>query len=226
MKRIFDITVSFSALALLSPLFLLSAAGIKLTSPGPVFFRARRAGKGNIPFLMYKFRTMHVRQPRNASKITAAHDPRLFPFGKLLRALKIDELPQLINVFKGEMSIVGPRPEDVAIVAGHYTPWMMETLDVLPGMASPGSIDYSISDYRREQQGITVNDPERDYIDTILPMKLAIELVYIQKHSFLYDIRVIFRTMYLVVQVAFGKRIFANVPEYDEAAALLTRLSS
>src|SRR5947209_559846 len=127
-KRLFDVLVSAVALAVLSPLFLLAALGIRLSSRGPVFYRARRVARGGEPFTMHKFRTMHVHQGAAPSAITGPSDRRVFFFGALLRRLKIDELPQFWDVLRGKMSLVGPRPEDPRIVRDHYAPEHLETL--------------------------------------------------------------------------------------------------
>ena len=217
MKRFFDIVLSGVAVVLLSPLMCIAAAGIKLTSPGTVLYRAIRAGYKGRPYTMFKFRTMHMHRSSTGSKITGARDSRIFRFGRILRALKIDELPQLFNVIAGDMSIVGPRPEDAAIVERHYTSWMMETLEVRPGMASPGSLYGSMLDYTREKRGIVAEDPEKDYIDNILPMKLAVELVYVRNATLWYDLKVILRTIGLILLVLSGKREFGEFPEEQEA---------
>src|SRR5438445_11425118 len=130
-NHLFDITVSLSALLvllLLAPLLAVIVVGIRLSSKGPVFYRARRVGLHGKLFTMYKFRTMDVAGTTLASAITATHDPRVFPFGRLLRRYKIDELPQLFNILKGDMSFVGPRPEDPGIVQQYYAAPDLETL--------------------------------------------------------------------------------------------------
>ena len=119
-KRLFDITASAIALLLFGPVILLAAVGIKLCSQGPAFYCARRAGVDGVPFTLYKLRTMHVDQGRNASAVTSAADPRIFAFGSFLRKTKMDELPQLLNILKGDMSVVGPRPEDLINVERYY----------------------------------------------------------------------------------------------------------
>ena len=139
-KRLFDIVASLTALVVLSPALLIVAAGIRLLDGGPIFFLARRVGLNGELFTMHKFRTMRTEQGIAASIISSSGDRRVFPFGKFLRRSKIDELPQLYDVLRGKMSIVGPRPEDPAIVRDHYAPEHMETLKVRPGLASPGSI--------------------------------------------------------------------------------------
>ena len=212
-KRAFDIFASGVALAAFSPLMLLAAIGIKLRSPGPVIYQARRAGLNGRLYTMHKFRTMHVRIELGGSVITAPNDQRIFPFGAMLRKLKIDELPQLWDVLRGEMSIVGPRPEDPAIVRDHYTDAMRDTLKVRPGLASPGSLFGSThgDDYLDDA------DPEGSYIRNLLPVKLAVEEVYVERASLAYDASIIFRTIMLLVQTLAGRKKFPEPPELAEA---------
>src|SRR5439155_20641515 len=139
-KRLFDVVCAGVGLLLAAPLLAIAAIGIRLADPGPVLYRARRMGRGGRPFTMYKLRTMLVDHGSPGSRVTAANDPRVFRFGRFLRASKLDEFPQLVNVLRGEMSIVGPRPEDPDIVLGHYTPIHRETLTVRPGLAGPGRL--------------------------------------------------------------------------------------
>src|SRR2546429_6482941 len=138
-KRPLDVALGLLGLTLAAPLLAVAAIGIRLSSPGPVLYRARRVGRNGAGFTMYKLRTMHQREGA-ASAITGRNDPRVFPFGAWLRRTKIDELPQLFNVLRGDMSIVGPRPEDPRIVRDHFRPLHFETLRVRPGLASPGSL--------------------------------------------------------------------------------------
>lgn len=215
-KRLIDIIASAAALVVLSPLVAVAAAGILVSSPGPILFRARRAGLGGCPFTMYKFRTMHVRQGGFRSAITAAADPRVFKFGAWLRRLKVDELPQLLNVLKGEMSLVGPRPEDPRIVEAHYAPLHLETLKVLPGLASPGSI-YNYTHGER-LLGQFRGDPERLYVERLLPAKLALEMVYVREASLLYDLKIVLRTAAVIVATAAGRRNFSEPAEIKRAA--------
>ena len=143
-KRVFDIVVASLTLLAALPVLAVAALAIRLASPGPVLHRAARAGRDGRPFTMLKLRTMHVAPPgESGSRITDPADPRVFPVGALLRRTKIDELPQLVNVLRGEMAIVGPRPEDPEIVRKHYSPTHRETLRVRPGLVSPGSITTS-----------------------------------------------------------------------------------
>lgn len=202
-KRLFDIVFSFLALVLLSPVFVFASIGIAVASRGPIFYKANRAGIRGKPFTMHKFRTMHVSNS-NISKITGIHDDRIFPFGDFLRAIKVDELPQLYDILIGSMSIVGPRPEDVSIVNNYYSAKDMETLSVKPGLASPGSI----FNYTHAEEYLDDNDPENTYIEKLLPVKLAIERVYIENQSFLYDLKIILRTVVVIFLKTFGKKVF------------------
>ena len=215
-KRLFDITASTTGIIVLCPLLLLTAVGIRLTSPGPVLYRARRVGRGGRIFVMHKFRTMHV-ATESTSAITATGDARVFPLGRILRALKIDELPQLFDVLMGNMAIVGPRPEDPGIVERHYGPLGLQTLDVSPGLASIGSIyNYTHGDLCLDNAA-----PELSYVQNLLPIKLALEVVYVQNASMLLDLRIIFRTILTISMIAIGRRSFADPPEMQQAQAIL-----
>ncbi|MEM6325501.1 MAG: sugar transferase [Bacteroidota bacterium] len=216
MKRAFDLLASSAALLVLSPVLLIAASGIKASSPGPVLYRAHRMGRGGVPFTMYKLRTMHVAQP-GASAITAHGDPRVFRLGKLLRTLKLDELPQLINVLRGEMSVVGPRPEAVGIVEQHFGPLDRKMLEARPGLASPGSI----YNYTHGEKLIGVEDPEGDYLQHLMPIKNALDVVYAQRASFWYDLRIIARTCGVIASVAVGRDAFPNPPEMEHARRLV-----
>jgi lipopolysaccharide/colanic/teichoic acid biosynthesis glycosyltransferase len=215
-KRLFDLVVSGVALVLLAPVFLIAAASIRLSSPGPILFRAPRVGRGGTLFVMHKFRTMR-QGSASGSPITGARDPRVFLAGRILRSLKIDELPQLYDVFAGRMSIVGPRPEDPRIVERHYTALGRETLTVLPGLASPGSI----YNYTHGDTDLDTDDPEASYVANLLPIKLALELVYVRRATLAYDVRLILRTAVTIAQVAAGRRRFPDPAELDEARRIL-----
>lgn len=212
-KRLFDVVTAAVALITLAPLFCVAAIGIRLTSRGPILFRVRRTGRRSVLFTMYKFRTMQVDHGSFRSAITGHDDPRVFAFGSLLRRLKIDELPQLFNVLRGDMSIVGPRPEDPRIVEQHYRPEYLGTLDVRPGLASPGSI----YNYTHGEQALNGPDPEKAYVDQLLPMKLALDSIYVREASLVYDLRIIFRTVWTILTSALGKRRFADPPEMKKA---------
>ncbi|RLS30610.1 MAG: sugar transferase [Planctomycetota bacterium] len=218
-KRLFDMAAAIIGLLLLSPVFLLAFVGIKATSSGPAIYRARRMGQHGVVFVMHKFRTMHVAN-QQASVITGVADKRVFGFGRLLRATKIDELPQLYDVLTGTMSIVGPRPEDPKIVEQHYNQLARETLNVAPGLASPGSI----YNYTHGHLYLRDADPEGSYVRQLLPMKLALELVYLRRQSFTGDLLVIARTAITIVRIALGQRLFAEPPEMAEARQLESML--
>lgn len=200
-KRLVDIVIALLVLIVTSPFFLLAAIGTLVSSPGPVFYPAARIGKGGNPFIMFKFRTMHVNN--GGSAITSANDPRIFWYGSLLRNLKIDELPQFFNVLIGNMSIVGPRPEDPRIVRDHYTDWMMETLSVRPGITSPGALYY----YAYGESLVDDTDPEGSYVRNLLPSKLAIDKAYIQRASVFSDFFELIKTIIAIIGKIVGFKI-------------------
>jgi lipopolysaccharide/colanic/teichoic acid biosynthesis glycosyltransferase len=216
-KRLIDVILAGAALLVTAPLLAAAAVGVRLSSPGPVFYRGTRVGRHRRPFAMYKFRTMHAANGKPASAITAQHDPRVFAFGSWLRRSKIDELPQLWNVLKGEMSIVGPRPEDPKFVDAHYTPAHLETLEVRPGLASPGSI----YNYTHGEALLTGDDAERRYIEQLLPVKLALDVVYVRGKSLWYDVKIVARTVWAIAGTMVGRRRFAEPPEMTAARRLV-----
>lgn len=194
MKRLFDIFASGLGLLFLSPLFLVLAIWIKLDSAGPVFYRQVRVGRGNKDFRIFKFRSMRVGADKQGLITVGGHDPRITRSGYFIRKYKLDEFPQLINVFIGDMSLVGPRPE-VRKYVDMYTPAQMHVLDVRPGVTSLASIRY-----RNENELLDkAEDPDQFYIDVIMQDKLAIDLEYVQDASFLYDIKLIFRTFWEII---------------------------
>lgn len=211
-KRLFDLIFATLAILMLAPVFLVAAVAIRITSPGPVLYRARRTGRGGVDFVMYKFRTMHLVQ-KSHSVITGTHDARIFPVGRILRATKIDELPQLFNVLLGQMSIVGPRPEDPAIVAKYYGPLGHETLNVRPGLTSYGSL----YNYTHGHLLLDDSDPENSYARQLLPIKLALEVVYVRNGSLSSDLGIIIRTLLTIISIALGKRSFADPGELNAA---------
>jgi lipopolysaccharide/colanic/teichoic acid biosynthesis glycosyltransferase len=187
-------------LGLSSPLWLLIAAGIKLSDPGPVFYIASRAGLRGVPFRMFKFRTMRVAQERQ-SRIAAANDSRVFPFGALLRRFKLDELPQLLNIIRGEMAFVGPRPEDPWIVEKAYTMKDRETLDTLPGLTSPGTLYY----YAQGEQHLANEDTESSYTAGPMRKKLELDREYMQTASAASDLRVVCQTLAVLLRLKFDE---------------------
>lgn len=187
-KRLFDLFASLVGLVLLFPLFVAVAIAIKLGSPGPVFFRGQRVGRGGHLFSIYKFRSMMAGAAQRGPGITAAGDARITCVGKVLRRAKLDELPQLLNVVRGEMSLVGPRPEDPRYVA-LYTSEQRRVLDVRPGITSLASINY-----RNEETILSQSDRDNVYVSRVMPDKLAIELVYLDKQTFWRDLGVLAST--------------------------------
>lgn len=194
MKRLFDITASGLGLLVLSPLFLVLAVWIKLDSPGPVFYRQVRVGRGNKDFRLFKFRSMRVGSDKKGLITVGGHDPRVTRSGYYIRKYKLDELPQLINVFIGDMSLVGPRPE-VRKYVDLYTPEQLRVLDVRPGITDMASIRYRNENELLEQAA----DPEQYYRDVVMQDKLRINLEYVADHSFVKDLKIIFMTFKAVV---------------------------
>jgi len=189
-KRTFDIVAASAGLVVLFPIFALVALLVRLDSPGPVIFKQRRIGRGFRPFMMYKFRTMVPEAPARGRPLTVGDDPRITRVGRLLRASKIDELPQLVNVLKGEMTLVGPRPEVPRYVEFFRTDYE-EILVVRPGLTDPASLKY------RDEAAILSQaaDPEREYLDRLLPDKIRLGKEYVRRSSFWYDLSLILRTL-------------------------------
>lgn len=190
MKRLFDIFFSFIGLLILLPLFVVIAILIKLDSVGPVFFRQERMGKNFKPFFIYKFRTMVKDADRKGGQITVSGDNRVTRFGRILRKTKLDELPQLINVLKGEMSLVGPRPE-VRKYVEIYKNDYKEILKIRPGITDFASIVY------RDEESVLKDkeNPEEYYKNILLPKKIELAKEYIKIYSFSSDLKLIFLTI-------------------------------
>ena len=188
MKRVFDVTVATLGLIGLAPVFLIISLWIKVTSPGPIFYRARRVGRNEVLFSLYKFRSMIVNADQFGSGITAGDDPRITRPGRFLRRSKVDELPQLINVVKGDMSMVGPRPEDPRYVED-YTPEQRRVLTVRPGITSWASIKY-----RHEESLLSASTVDDVYRREIMPRKIALDLQYIDRRSWQIDLQILWQT--------------------------------
>jgi lipopolysaccharide/colanic/teichoic acid biosynthesis glycosyltransferase len=189
-KRAFDMLAAGTGLLLFAPVLLLAALLIKLDSAGPVFFLQRRIGRGFRPFAIYKFRTMVVDAPRHGGALTVGDDPRITRMGRILRRTKIDELPQLINVLKGDMSLVGPRPE-VPRYVEQFRQRYETILRVRPGITDPASLKY-----RHESDLLAASaDPEDEYVRRILPDKLRMAEEYIAASSLFTDFVLIARTV-------------------------------
>lgn len=195
-KRVFDMLVSAAALVLLSPLLLLLAAWVKLDSPGPVFFRQERVGRGGVPFRIHKLRTMRHAEREGGPQITVGDDQRITRAGAVLRRYKLDELVQFIDVLRGDMSLVGPRPEVPRYVA-LYPPAMREKiLSVRPGITDPASIAY-----RNESEVLArAADPEATYVNVVMPAKLRLAAEYVEHASLWTDLRLLGRTLRILLR--------------------------
>ncbi len=181
-------------LLLVSPIFVVLAIWIKIDSEGPVFYRQVRVGRGNKDFRLFKFRSMRVGADKQGLITIGGRDPRVTRSGYFIRKYKLDELPQLINVFVGDMSLVGPRPE-VRKYVDMYTEEQLHVLDVRPGITDAASIAYRNENELLEQ----AENPDQYYIEVIMPDKLRINLEYVAHHSFWGDIRLIFQTFWAIV---------------------------
>jgi len=193
LKRSFDILTSLIAFILLSPLFLIIAIIIKLTSPGPVFYKGKRTRKGGEIFLMHKFRSMIADADKIGSDLTKYGDNRITGIGKFLRKTKIDELPNLIDVIKGNMSIVGPRPESPSY-AQYYDERQKKVLDVRPGITGLAQLQNRHEELKLKDQP----DPDAYYIQELMPKKVEIDIYYIENRNFLMDIKIILKTFLLI----------------------------
>lgn len=192
-KRLFDVACSALGLLVLSPLLLLTAIWVKLDSPGPALFRQIRVGRHGVPFTIHKFRTMRV-EPGAA--ITVGADPRITRSGQLLRQTKLDELPQLWDVLRGAMSLVGPRPELPRYVEFYPAELRERVLAVRPGITDPASLAFS----REAELLAAAADPEREYREVVMPAKLRLSADYAASASLATDLRLIFATLARVVR--------------------------
>ena len=190
-KRAFDVASAAAGLVLLSPLFAIIAVAIKLDGPGPVFFRQERVGRGGALFRIWKFRTMVADAERRGGVLTVGEDPRVTGAGRMLRRYKLDELPQLLNVIAGEMSLVGPRPE-VARYVALYGPRERPVLDLLPGITDPASIEF------RDEGALLAGypDPEAAYVRDFIPRKAALNLEYAARATVASDLGLVLRTVF------------------------------
>ncbi|MET3134753.1 lipopolysaccharide/colanic/teichoic acid biosynthesis glycosyltransferase [Oxalobacteraceae bacterium GrIS 1.11] len=193
-KRVFDLLSSLIGLLVLLPLLLLVACWIKFDAAGPVFFRQERVGRHGVPFQIFKFRTMTVGTEAKG-QITVGRDARITRAGHVLRRYKLDELPQLLNVLLGQMSLVGPRPEVPRYVACYPDAARVIVLSVAPGITEWASIEY------KEENAILgrASDPERAYIEEIMPVKLEYYVRYVQERSFMKDLKIILATLVAIV---------------------------
>ena len=194
MKRLFDIVASGLGLLFLSPVFLVVAIWIKFDSQGPVFYRQVRVGRYNKDFKIYKFRSMRVGADKGSLVTIGGRDPRVTKSGYYIRKYKLDELPQLINVFIGDMSLVGPRPE-VRHYVNYWTKEQLHVLDVRPGITDPASIKFRNENELMEK----ADEPEDYYINVIMQEKIKLYLKYVEQASFWYDIKLIFQTFKVII---------------------------
>lgn len=202
LKRCFDLLVSLGGLVVLFPVFVLLAFLIKVDSVGPVFFCQRRVGKLCAPFQIYKFRTMVDNPTDIGSSITLDRDPRITKVGRALRKYKLDELPQLINVFLGDMSLVGPRPEVPKYVDAYDENDKNLIFSIKPGITDNASIEFRNESILIKNQ----NDVDKFYIEKILPVKLNFHREYIEKRSLWLDIKIIVKTIYLILPLNSNKK--------------------
>jgi len=187
----------------LIPVLILISVGILLSSRGSIFYLADRVGLYGSRFKLVKFRTM---RENKGPEITSSNDERVFKFGKFLRKTKLDEIPQLINIVKGEMSFFGPRPESTYIVSNYYTDEYLQTLNILPGLVSPGSL----FNYTHGDSFLLSSNPDKDYVENFLPLKMKLELNYLKQKSLFFDLRLMLKTIYVIGLVSLGKKNFKD----------------
>lgn len=214
-KRLFDILSSLLALIVSSPLWLVILIGIKASSEGPVFYTTERAGKNKKPFTLHKFRSMHVYLPEKPGQKTEggfiANETRIFPFGGFLRKSKLDELPQLLDILTGHMSVVGPRPLSVAGANLRYSGKYEKVSDVRPGLSC---LD-SLFDYAHGELFVSSNE---EYKEKVLPVRNELAKMYVEKQSFGLDIYCILRTLKLMFQIAVQKKQKFPLTKYEVEA--------
>lgn len=204
LKRCFDLVFAVLFLMVFSPVYLLTIIIIKIVSPGSAIYKAIRVGKDGRLFTCYKFRSMCVDSGK-VKLTTLQNDDRIFPFGKFIRKTKIDEMPQMVNILKGEMSVVGPRPEDQENAEKVYVGDYKHILDVKPGLTSPASLyDYTHGELYEDEDA---------YEKIFMPKKLQLELYYVNHKSVGYDLFLILKTAWLIVLKTLGKKEFKEPKE-------------
>ena len=196
MRRILDIALALVILPMVSPLFLLAMVAVVVESPGNPFYGGWRVGKGGKKFRMWKFRTMMTGADHLGTAITTRRDPRITKVGWFLRATKIDELPQFINLLAGDLTLIGPRPEAPEFVE-KYTPEQRQILKVKPGITGPTQLQYTVLEAETVPDG---QDAERFYVEQVMGKKLRLDLEYINKRTFLSDCRVVLQTVVLMAR--------------------------
>lgn len=208
MKRLFDVVVAAFLLVLALPGMALVALAIRIDDGGPIFFFQRRVGRGGREFFIWKFRTMRQDAERVGPALTSAGDPRITRVGKLLRATKLDELPQLVNVLQGEMSLVGPRPEVPKYVA-LYDGAQRQALDVRPGITDPASLRF----FDESELLAQAADPHLAYVERIMPYKLRLNLAYIERATVATDCVILLCTALRIVRIRWSGRPFVRLPK-------------
>lgn len=213
MKRLFDVIASTIALVVFSPLLIAVAIWVKLDSPGPVFYRGQRSGKGNKPFGIFKFRSMVMNADKVGGSSTSGEDPRVTRSGRFIRRYKIDELSQLLNVLAGDMSLVGPRPE-VLSYTNTYKGELLEIFTIRPGITDWASI------WNADEGGVLAGakDPDRAYEILIQPTKLQLQLRYVRSRSFWADLKIIFYTVWRLANPGFYPKELHDVPRLEPGA--------
>jgi lipopolysaccharide/colanic/teichoic acid biosynthesis glycosyltransferase len=200
MRRLIDVVIALLVLPLLSPLFLLVSLAVVLETPGGPSYAARRIGKGGKPFRMWKFRTMVRNADRIGSVITAGQDSRITRVGWFLRKTKLDELPQFFNLLVGDLTLVGPRPEDPGIIE-EYTAEQRKVLEVKPGITGPTQLRYTFLEAELISEA---EDPARFYVDKLLNDKVRLDLEYIKRQTFFTDCSVVLQTLVMIARVLTG----------------------
>ena len=194
MKRLFDLIASFLGIAFFLPLMAMVAVLIKLTSRGPVLYTQLRTGLDEEVFFIYKFRTMVDKADTMGTSVTTGTDRRITPLGRVLRKIKLDELPQLFNVFKGDMSFVGPRP-DVPEITAKYTPEMKKVFAVRPGITSVATLHL-----RDEEEVLAkVKDPDKFYDEALVQLKVKLAMEHVERNSFWFDMKILFQTAWMLL---------------------------
>lgn len=198
MKTIFDTVLATLGLGLTSPIMCFVAIAIRMYSKGPVILKQTRVGLFGKEFTVYKFRTMVVNADKLGSSVTTGRDPRITPIGRILRKTKLDELPQLFNVLKGDMSLVGPRP-DVPEIIARYTPEMRRVLEIKPGITSLATLHFK----NEEELLAKVPDPDVFYEKTLVPLKVKLAMEHVDRKSFWFDLKILVQTVWMITP--FGK---------------------
>jgi lipopolysaccharide/colanic/teichoic acid biosynthesis glycosyltransferase len=219
LKRLFDVVASAVGLLVFSPLLLLIALWVKLDSPGPVFYRGRRAGRNGVPFNIFKFRSMVSNADRIGGPSTSGDDPRVTRSGRFVRKCKLDEVSQLINVLVGDMSLVGPRPEVVDKVE-KFDAEARKTLAVRPGITDWASI------WNSDEGGVLAGAPDADaaYQQVIFPTKLKLQLYYLETRSFFGDVKIIFYTLLRILRKHWTPAELRGYPTFEQLRAQVDAL--